>query len=156
MNGVPAVPGAYVLAVELAAALPLALPRRAPVTLAAGRYLYCGSACGPGGLRARLARHFRMDKAIRWHIDRLTAAGTGTVLGALAYPGGDECALAAALSDFPAPLTGFGSSDCQRCRSHLVFWPAGARSIAVPLDALDRGDRAIYIVPPLRRSSSAG
>ncbi|MBF0372321.1 MAG: GIY-YIG nuclease family protein [Alphaproteobacteria bacterium] len=152
----PAAPGAYVLAIELGAPLPLALPRLTPVTLAAGRYLYCGSARGPGGLRARLARHFRPDKAIRWHVDRLTAAGVGTVLGALAYPDGDECALAAALADFPVPLTGFGSGDCHLCRSHLVSWPRGARSNAVPLEALDRGCRAIYIVPPLRRSSSAG
>jgi histidyl-tRNA synthetase len=118
----PAGPGAYVLLVVLPAPLDLAVPRRA--TLAAGRYLYCGSAKGPGGLRARLGRHMRSGKSIRWHIDRLTEAGE--VPGAWAVPDGDECALAASLSHLQVPVPGFGSSDCPRCRSHLFRWGEGA------------------------------
>jgi histidyl-tRNA synthetase len=118
----PACPGAYVLLVVLPAPLDLAVPR--PATLTPGRYLYCGSAKGPGGLRARLARHMRPGKSIRWHIDRLTEAGA--VPGAWAFPDGDECALAAALAHLPAPVPGFGSSDCPRCRSHLFRWGEGA------------------------------
>lgn len=114
---IPATAGAYVLAVVLeapAASLPV------------GRYLYCGSAKGPGGLRARLARHLRKGKSVRWHIDRLTEAGRA--LGAWTFPGGDECALAASLAaaGFPAPLPGFGSSDCRTCVSHLFAWPENA------------------------------
>jgi len=113
---VPAVPGAYVLAVALdcaAAGLP------------PGRYLYCGSAKGPGGLKARLARHMRKGKAVRWHVDRIIEAGR--VLGAWAFPGGDECALAQRLAGmgFPVPIPGFGSSDCRVCESHLLAWPEG-------------------------------
>jgi Uri superfamily endonuclease len=120
----PTAPGAYALLVALDAALLVHAGRRSAV-LERGRYLYCGSAKGPGGLRARLGRHFCRGKAQRWHIDQLTEAGR--VLGAFVAPGGDECALVAAHAHLPVPLEGFGSSDCPRCRSHLLRWPAEAR-----------------------------
>lgn len=119
----PASPGAYVLLVELDAPVRVAAGKRDSV-LAPGRYLYCGSAKGPGGLRARLARHMRQGKTAHWHIDQLTEGGT--VAGAWIEPGGDECALARRLSHLPVPLEGFGSSDCPRCCSHLRYWPEGA------------------------------
>ena len=121
--GLPACPGAYVLLVELAQDLVVHLPRRPEGGLIVGRYLYCGSARGPGGIKARVSRHMRPDKGPRWHVDRLTAAGR--ILGAWTFPGGDECALVASLSAFPAPIPGFGSSDCGTCVSHLLFWPRG-------------------------------
>ncbi|MDC7789088.1 GIY-YIG nuclease family protein [Rhodoplanes sp. TEM] len=93
-------------------------------TLAPGRYLYCGSARGPGGLRARIARHLRRRKTLRWHVDRLTTRGT--VIAVWAVPDGDECALAGALAGLPVPIPGFGASDCRRCPSHLFAWPDGA------------------------------
>ena len=122
----PPLPGAYVLAVELAAPLAVTLPNRPAASLGPGHYLYCGSARGPGGLRARLSRHMRRGKTIRWHIDRLTE--TGAVLGAWFFPGGDECELVATLSSLPVPIAGFGSTDCAGCRSHLLQWPSGATS----------------------------
>lgn len=116
--------GAYLLLVTISAPLPVILPHRREAVLPAGRYLYAGSARGPGGLRARLARHMRADKKPHWHIDRLTASGS--VEGAWVVPGGDECALVAALAHLPVPLPGFGSSDCRNCPSHLLHWPDGA------------------------------
>ena len=124
----PTLPGAYLLLISLAAPVPVALPRRRAAVLPPGRYLYAGSARGPGGLRARLARHMRADKKPHWHIDRLTA--TGVVEGAWVVPGGDECALVAALAPLPVPLPGFGSTDCRTCPSHLLRWPDG---VALPL-----------------------
>ena len=118
----PAAPGAYVLLVELSRPL-AARAGRSGATLAPGRYLYCGSAKGPGGLRARLARHMRQGKRRRWHIDQLTEAGES--LGAWITRDMGECDLVAALAALPVPLAGFGSSDCPRCRSHLLFWPMG-------------------------------
>ncbi len=120
----PAVPGAYVLLVETGREVVVRLPGRPPTILTPGRYLYCGSARGPGGIKARVARHMRRDKTVRWHVDRLTEAGS--VLGAWTFPGGDECALVASLSALPVPMAGFGSSDCRTCASHLLAWPAGA------------------------------
>jgi histidyl-tRNA synthetase len=101
----------------------VSIGRRIGVKLPAGRYLYCGSARGPGGLRARIARHLRRRKPLRWHVDQLTTRGT--VIAVWAIPGGDECDLVARLALLPVPLPGFGSSDCRRCRSHLLVWPEG-------------------------------
>ncbi len=67
----------------------------------------------------------RPEKRAHWHVDQLTRAGS--ILGAFVFPGGDECALNAALEQLPTPFAGFGSSDCRRCRSHLRFWPKGLR-----------------------------
>ncbi|WP_245275822.1 GIY-YIG nuclease family protein [Methylosinus sp. sav-2] len=118
----PATPGAYALLIALSHPLEASAGRRA-ATLAPGLYLYCGSAKGPGGLRARLGRHMRQGKRRRWHIDQLTEAGES--LGAWISLEKGECDLVAALSALPVPLEGFGSSDCPRCRSHLLFWPRG-------------------------------
>lgn len=118
---IPAEPGAYVVLIELAAPLTITLPKRAPVELAPGRYLYCGSANGGGGMKARLARHLRRRKTVRWHVDQLTTKGRA--VGAWVVPGGNECGLVALLGDLPVPIPGFGSSDCRACRSHLLYWP---------------------------------
>jgi Uri superfamily endonuclease len=114
-----------VLAIELAESVRVALPGKPAADFIPGRYLYCGSARGPGGLGARLRRHMRRSKAVRWHVDRLTE--TGVVLGAWIFRDGDECELAAALSSLPTPIAGFGSTDCARCRAHLFFWRDGAQ-----------------------------
>ncbi len=119
-------PGAYLLLIELAAPLALDIPSIGAAALAPGRYAYGGSAYGPGGLRARIGRHLRRDKAQRWHVDRLTAAGR--VIGVRAHPGGRECALVRDLLELPGasvPVPGFGSSDCRSCPAHLVMLPAG-------------------------------
>ncbi|MFO1126305.1 MAG: DUF123 domain-containing protein [Methylocystis sp.] len=94
------------------------------VTLRSGDYLYCGSAKGPGGLRARLARHRRKDKRAHWHVDQLTLQGQ--VLGAFIVEGGDECALNAALSALPIPPCWASAVRTARCAAHLRLWPKGA------------------------------
>lgn len=117
--------GAYLLVLALDRPLDPAIPGR-PGGLAPGHYAYCGSAYGPGGLAARLARHLRPDKKPHWHVDRLTAAGR--IRAAYAQPGGSECGLVEALRRLPGtevPLPGFGSSDCRRCAAHLLEVPAG-------------------------------
>jgi Uri superfamily endonuclease len=112
--------GAYVLLIELPGAVEVALPAKQKTTLGAGGYLYCGSAKGPGGIRARLARHMRIEKSIRWHVDRLTKIGA--LIGAWSFPGGDERDLVRTLSHLSFPIRGFGSTDCRKCQSHLVRW----------------------------------
>lgn len=124
----PADKGAYVVLINLNHSLPVRLQRQDPVVLPPGRYLYCGSANGPGGIKARVSRHLRPEKSIRWHIDQLTTAGTP--LGAWVVPGGNECNLAAQLFALPIPIPGFGSSDCRTCTSHLFYWP---NDTALPL-----------------------
>lgn len=84
-----------------------------------GFYLYVGSA--QRNLRARLARHARKGKPLRWHIDYFSVRAE--MIGAMVVPGpkAAECALARQLAKFcEEPVPGFGSSDC-RCRSHLFY-----------------------------------
>ena len=125
MHDWPDLPGAYLLAIDLGWRLELEISTLPGMVLAPGRYVYAGSAYGPGGLRARLARHFRSAKAIHWHVDRLVAAGR--ISAALAEPGGVECTLLARVLGRPGcgmPVPGFGSSDCRRCTAHLAAVPA--------------------------------
>lgn len=115
--------GAYVLVIHLESAVRPGLARFPGLELAPGWYVYCGSAYGPGGLRARLARYMKRGKALRWHVDRLTGAATHVL--ALPVINGSECALFAALAGRPGfhvPAPGFGSSDCRSCESHLLYW----------------------------------
>ncbi len=123
---VPSGPGAYVLLIELDTPLALDIASLPRAVLPAGRYAYCGSAYGPGGLTARISRHLRADKAVRWHVDRLTAAGH--IVDFRAVPGGHECDLLDRLLEAPGasvPIPRFGSSDCRACPAHLVALPAG-------------------------------
>ena len=128
-------PGAYLLIIEIDAPLALDVPKGTGVVLAPGLYGYCGSAYGPGGIRARVARHRRPSKTPRWHVDYLTAAGRITAVRA--EPGGNECASMDRLRALPGvsiPAPGFGSSDCRRCPSHLAALPP---DFTLP----DRGER---------------
>ena len=111
----------------------MSIARQPPIGLRPGRYFYCGSANGPGGLRSRLARHMRHGKSLHWHVDQLTERGT--VMGSWIVPNGRECELVAMLGALPMPIPGFGSSDCMHCGSHLLYWPMG---VSAPLTELIR------------------
>ena len=130
-DAAPSAPGAYILQVDIAESVLVTIAGRSPTELTAGRYLYCGSAKGPGGLRARLARHMRHGKSVHWHIDQLTERGI--IIGSWIVPNGRQCELVAMLGSLPMPIPGFGSSDCRRCRSHLLYRPTG---MSVPLTGL--------------------
>lgn len=113
--------GAYVLVMELKLSVEVPVRRLGNPVFTPGVYFYCGSARGPGGLSARVARHLRMEKKRRWHVDYLSSKAYG--IAALPITGGNECDLvsrlmAGFLVEFP--VAGFGSSDCRCCISHLV------------------------------------
>lgn len=111
--------GAYLLQIELDEALTFAL-RGQQVELPAGIYVYAGSANGPGGIAARVARHMRRAKKPHWHVDALTL--TASNITARAFPNGSECALVERLiaAGHEVALPGFGSSDCRSCPAHLL------------------------------------
>lgn len=95
-----------------------------------GWHLYAGSAYGPGGVRARLLRHFKDDKKVHWHVDHLTLAGR--VASALVFADGNECEIAQRLAYVPAVdavYAGFGSSDCGDCATHLLSCRPAAISL---------------------------
>ncbi len=114
--------GAYVLCLELAEPVRLP-PRRFAGVLPAGRYLYFGSARGPGGIRGRCVRHFRRPKKSHWHVDWLTDVAARMTVAA--FPGLGECDLVtwtrqAGGTAISIPVPGFGSTDCRRCAAHLL------------------------------------
>lgn len=124
-NSVSMAKGAYVLQIRLKEDLQLDLASLKYPLLETGLYLYCGSANGPGGIRARVKRHVKRDKKPHWHVDRLTIAYG--VEAFCTFEGGCECDLVAHLlkQKFThIPLIGLGSSDCKSCRAHLVEIPA--------------------------------
>ena len=120
---IPAECGAYVLLVRLRDSLKPGIRTLGDRILEPGTYAYCGSAHGPGGLRARVSRHLRTGKALRWHVDRLTLAGR--IEAVAVRVGGRECDLVDALLARGAtvPIPRFGSSDCRRCPAHLLSLP---------------------------------
>ena len=149
----PPTGGTYILALHLPSAHTVRVGRLGTFDFPAGWYLYIGSAHGPGGLAARLARHRRHlggAKRPRWHADYFRQeARWGR---AWARFGGErlECTWAARLRTLPGAeivVPGFGASDC-RCPAHLIRLPTlpddawfaaqfTARRIAVPGRELD-------------------
>lgn len=85
---------------------------------APGRYLYTGSA--RRNLAARIARHRRSDKKLRWHIDYLLAHPRVRLL-AVETAATPECRWNQSVHG-TIPVAGFGASDCRRgCSAHLKF-----------------------------------
>lgn len=92
-----------------------------------GIYIYIGSALGPGGLRARIGRHLRKNKKLKWHLDYLSNKIDPVGLHCEVTSERLECAWAAILAEVGgvAPVAGFGSSDCS-CLSHLLYFKKSA------------------------------
>jgi Uri superfamily endonuclease len=119
----PIAKGTYLLVLRLGRAAQIQIGALGLFGFPAGWYIYAGSAMGPGGLRARLARHSRAEKRLHWHIDYVLAVGVLQATWQVASLERLECAWATAVSELPGaqcPALGFGSSDCG-CPSHLVY-----------------------------------
>lgn len=89
-----------------------------------GFYVYVGSAFGPGGVQARVGRHFRKAKRHRWHIDYLRAAVEPVGAWCSFVPNRLEHDWATAFNrvEDACCIPGFGCSDCS-CGSHLFAMP---------------------------------
>ncbi|MEJ2513918.1 MAG: DUF123 domain-containing protein [Gammaproteobacteria bacterium] len=70
-TALPRSPGSYVLLFRSAVPLAFRAGSLGRVELPAGWLAYGGSAMGPGGLAARVGRHFRGAGRPRWHVDYL-------------------------------------------------------------------------------------
>lgn len=122
---VPRAAGTYVLFLALEEERRIRVGRRGEFIFPAGVLAYVGSARGPGGLAARLARHRRDPKPRVWHIDFLRPFAHPIAAWWALGPDRRECRWAAVLAQMPGaswPVPGFGSSDC-RCPAHLVHFP---------------------------------
>jgi Uri superfamily endonuclease len=121
----PARPGDYVLFLSLQDDRSLIIGRLGRFFFPAGIYAYVGSARGPGGLAARLARHMRHPKSLHWHVDTLRTASRPVAVWFAVQEQERECAWAAVLARMPGaslPAPRFGASDC-RCPAHLIHFP---------------------------------
>jgi Uri superfamily endonuclease len=108
----------YQLSIELALPVTVTVGRLGVFDFPAGRYVYTGSA--RRNFEARIARHLRAEKTLRWHIDYLLAA-PGAKVKAVRRSRRDECALNAAIGGCVV-VAGFGASDCRAgCGSHLKW-----------------------------------
>jgi Uri superfamily endonuclease len=121
----PRQPGSYVLIMRLPQRTALDIGRLGRFDFAPGWYAYAGSACGPGGLAARVSRHCRASKTVHWHVDHLRARAELTVVWYSVGNQKRECHWARVLSKLPDACVvapGFGASDC-RCGTHLLHFP---------------------------------
>ena len=115
-------PGTYALLIVLTKPETLAVGKLGDLNLGKGSYCYVGSALR--GLRARVARHLRREKKIRWHIDYLLERETVTGVLWIHSEERLECVIVGSLRDQGlASVKGFGASDC-RCPSHLFHHPS--------------------------------
>lgn len=115
--------GTYALLLEIEQETRITIGRLGTFSFPAGHYIYVGSAFGSGGVQARLARHQRREKKLRWHIDYFLAHAR--IVGVRVDLSGKrlECLWAQTLLHMPrakvvAPR--FGASDCA-CSSHLIY-----------------------------------
>lgn len=115
--------GLYVIWLQLPASIRIEVGALGHIEFAAGYYGYVGTA--QRNRAARVARHLRIDKSLRWHLDYLRPRGT---VVAVSYADGSQelecvlasriCGLARARIAYPR----FGASDC-RCAGHLIYFP---------------------------------
>lgn len=113
--------GLYVAVFYLARDQHILVGRLERVYFRQGIYFYVGSA--QRNLSARIERHSRKDKLLRWHIDYLSVRAT--MLGVIEIPGTREreCEVAGELAElYELAVPGFGASDC-RCGGHLFYVP---------------------------------
>jgi Uri superfamily endonuclease len=122
MESVPDLPGTYVLVLVVDEEQRAQVGRLGEFRVPPGWLAYVGSARGPGGLAARLARHLRHPKPLVWHIDFLRAVARPVAAWWATGTDRCECFWAAALAGMPGasqPILRFGASDC-RCPTHLL------------------------------------
>lgn len=121
--------GSYLLALRLERRVEIEVGRLGLAAFPPGVYVYTGSVLGPGGAPARVARHLRAAKTLRWHIDYLDAVAPIIAVSVAYGSERRECAWSqrlAALEGCYAPAPGFGSSDCRSgCPAHLWRLPDG-------------------------------
>jgi len=106
----------YQLIIEVGRDLELEVGALGRCRFPAGTYVYTGSA--RRNLEARVRRHLRRDKSLRWHIDYLLLAPDVRIVE-VQFSKLPECQLNAR-NGGEIPVPGFGASDCRRgCGSHL-------------------------------------
>ena len=134
MQSINHIKGSYVLLISLLEDITITIGRLPAKHFGQGYYAYVGSAMS--GLKARLDRHLRGNKKLRWHIDYLLQKASITSIIFCETERKVECDIAQALRLQFDSVTGFGSSDC-RCSSHLFFTSDDRKLASVVISTIE-------------------
>ncbi|MCD6512679.1 MAG: GIY-YIG nuclease family protein [Thermoplasmata archaeon] len=108
--------GSYVLLIKLDRERKIRVGALGEIYFKPGYYAYVGSAMN--GIEARVSRHLRKNKKMRWHVDYLLQYAEVERIYYKQSNEKEECSIA---SLFSLPfIPRFGSSDC-KCKSHLFY-----------------------------------
>jgi len=111
--------GSYMLILHVPHARKIIVGKLGMLEFPRGYYIYVGSAMR--NLSARLMRHQRRRKRLKWHIDFLREAAARIVALPVRSSRRLECRIAARVGGiFEQSHRGFGCSDCN-CETHLYF-----------------------------------
>ncbi len=116
--------GTYALILSSVVAGPLQIGQLGQFYVRRGFYVYIGSACGPGGVRARVSHHRKLPARPHWHIDYLRAATQLEEIWVtydLTRWEHQWADVFKRMRGVSIPMAGFGASDCG-CESHLYFF----------------------------------
>jgi len=146
MLDIPSKPGAYALELSIHQKHSIQVGKLGKFDFEPGEYIYLGSACGPGGLQARL-RHHLQDRNVKhpyWQIDYLKPLAEMRGVYLLERVEGYrpstsiECLWSQTLSGLPEcsiPVKGFGASDCHSgCSAHLISFTRPVNYRPTPLN----------------------
>ena len=117
--------GIYILETYVPKYFSLGIPKFKNLIIYRGYYYYVGSA--QKNLKQRIERHLRKDKKIYWHIDHITVPEQNRIKTVLIFEDKAkdyECSLVTEIENFynlKHPQMGFGNSDCNKCKSHLLY-----------------------------------
>ena len=106
----------YQLEIILVSPVTLSIGKLGIFNFPTGQYIYTGSA--KRNMQARIARHLRHDKKLKWHIDYLLASPQASIIKVSQFIEA-ECVLNQNTAG-EILVAGFGASDCHAgCGSHL-------------------------------------
>ncbi|MCD6428457.1 MAG: GIY-YIG nuclease family protein [Desulfurococcales archaeon] len=111
----------YVLVINVLKEVTISIKSLGTVVFEPGTYIYIGSANVKNPL-ARVLRHFKRNKRVKWHIDYLTSAPEARVTTAIVCYGLTEEAIYSTISQLEfvsVTVRGFGSTDCRKHATHL-------------------------------------
>ena len=122
--------GIYQINLRVARSVSIQIGKLGRFRFTPGTYIYTGRA--KRGLKARLERHRRKDKPLRWHIDYLTSHPEVAIerIEIVSEDFEAECVENQKLlrkRGVSAPVKGFEASDCRAgCPAHLAKIDGGA------------------------------
>lgn len=113
--------GIYCLVIKVKSPTKIKVGKLGRIKFEKGYYTYVGSALN--NLKARIARHLKTRKKLRWHIDYLLASPKVEIEQILTKVTKKrlECIFNKKIQKFGIEIKGFGSSDCN-CKSHLTYF----------------------------------